>query len=410
MTVEIRTIREEELPAYVDALSTGFLERPAVDKIAEELKPLWDLERTWAAVEGDRICGTFRSWATEVTVPGGARLAAAAVSAVTVRPTHRRRGILRQMVAAEHAAMRERGETVGLLHASEYPIYGRFGYGVGGRDAVWTLDTTTTSFHGTPTGTVDIVKVDTAARDAIRTVFEAWRVRAPGEIRRREPDWEYDLALRTSAWGDDWKGFLALHRDATGAIDGYARYGAGDDKWVQRQPRNTIKLHEMHALTDEANAALWRFLAEIDWVATIRAERRSPGDRLPWLLTNARAADVTEIGDCLWVRLFDVAGALAARTYEGEGSLVLEVIDPDAPGGRHRVFLEAGPGGATCVATDRLPDLTLDVAALGAAYLGGPRLRDTVIATGADEHRPGALLLAERILRTADEPWCSTFF
>ena len=241
-------------------------------------------------------------------------------------------------------------------------------------------------------------------------MFEAWRARTPGEIRRRESDWEYDLALRTSAWGDDWKGFLALHHDASGSIDGYARYGAGDDRWVQRQPRNTIKLHEMHALTDEANAALWRFLGEIDWVATIRAERRSPSDRLPWLLTNARAADVTEVGDALWVRLFDIAGALAARTYEGEGSLVLEVIDAEATGGRHRVQLDAGPEGARCLATDRSPELTLDVSALSAAYLGGPRLRDAVIATGADEHRPGALLLAERILRTADEPWCSTFF
>ena len=60
--------------------------------------------------------------------------------------------------------------------------------------------------------------------------------------------------------------------------------------------------------------------------------------------------------------------------------------------------------------TDRSPDLTLDVSALGAAYLGGTRLRDAVLATGADEHRDGALAEADRLLRTADEPWCSTFF
>ena len=76
-----------------------------------------------------RICGTFRSWASELTVPGGARLPAAAVSAVCVLPTHRRRGIMRSMVAAEHGAARERGEAFGLLYAAEYPIYGRFGYG-----------------------------------------------------------------------------------------------------------------------------------------------------------------------------------------------------------------------------------------------------------------------------------------
>lgn len=47
---------------------------------------------------------------------------------------------------------------------------------------------------------------------------------------------------------------------------------------------------------------------------------------------------------------------------------------------------------------------------LGTAYLGGTRLRDAVLADGHDEHRAGALALADSLLRTADEPWCPTFF
>jgi hypothetical protein len=90
--------------------------------------------------------------------------------------------------------------------------------------------------------------------------------------------------------------------------------------------------------------------------------------------------------------------------------VVLEVADPDASGGRLRVELDAGPDGATCRTTTRSPDLSLDVSALGAAYLGGTRLRDAVTATGFDEHRPGALAATERLFRTADAPWCSTFF
>jgi hypothetical protein len=74
------------------------------------------------------------------------------------------------------------------------------------------------------------------------------------------------------------------------------------------------------------------------------------------------------------------------------------------------VDLDATRDGATCRPTDRSPDLTIDAAALGAAYLGGTRLRDSVLAAGADEHRSGALRDVDRLLRTADEPWCSTFF
>ena len=409
MTPEIRRIREDELPPFIEAMTTAFLERPDVAKVAEEVKGLWDLDRAWAALDGDRICGTFRSWATELTVPGGARLPAAAVSAVTVRPSHRRQGILRRMVAAEHGAARERGEALGLLYAAEYPIYGRFGYGPGCREVTWTLDTKAT-FVAASDGGVDIVRPDAASRDAIKAVFDAWRVRTPGEIKRREHGWDYDLALRPTAWGEDWKGFLALRRDASGAVDGYVRYSRPDDKWEDGQPRNVVKVDELHALTDEAYVTLWRFLAEMDWVASVKAERRSMGEPLPWLLTNARSARVSDVTDGLWVRLFDVPRALEARRYDVTGSVVMEVVDAETAGGRTRVHLDATPDGATCRATDRPPELTLDVSALGAAYLGGMRLEDAVLACGAEEHRVGALAEADRLMRTADEPWCSTFF
>ena len=51
------------------------------------------------------------------------------------------------------------------------------------------------------------------------------------------------------------------------------------------------------------------------------------------------------------------------------------------------------------------------IEALGAAYLGGARLRDASIAHGGiDERKRGAVRRLEGLLRTADEPWCSTFF
>ena len=410
MTLEIRRIRDDEIQAFVEARTTAFLERLDVEKIAEEERPDLDLDRTWAAFDGDRVRGTFRSWATELTVPGGAFLPAAAIANVAVVPTHRRQGVLRAMVAAEHAAIRDRGEVIGMLYASEYPIYGRFGYGAACQEGTWTLDARSATFHDVPTGTIELTKPGPEARDGMRAVFEAWRLRQPGEIRRLDSDWDYDLGLRDSAWGPTWKGFLAIHRDGSGDLDGYARYSVADDKWDQRQPRNVLKLDEMHALSDEAAVALWRYLTDIDWVASIRAPRRSPGDRLPWFLTNARDAGLSESGDGLWVRLLDVPRALAARTYEREAKVVLEVVDPESSGGRTRIQLDAGPDGATCQETDRSPDLTLDVAALGAAYLGGTRLRDAVVPTGVDEHRDGALREADRLFRTADEPWCSTFF
>ena len=409
MSIEIRAPEHDEYAAAVNVMTTAFLERPDVTKVAENLRDTWVPGRTWVAYDDGRPCGTFRSWGTHLTVPGGRTIPAAAVSAVTVLPTHRRRGILTSMAAVEHAAARERGEVAAVLLASEYPIYGRFGYGPATRNITWTVAPRETRVRVPATGTVELAPLDEATMETLRGVYEGARVRVPGEIWRRDVTWRIDLGLRQEAFGETWKGFVAIHRDDGGAADGYVRYKA-DPKWDDEGPKGTLTIADLHAVSDAAYAGLWRYLLEIDLVRTVKAESRPLSERLPWLLTNARAARATNAGDMLWVRLFDVGSTLEARTYERTGSIVLEVVDGEAPGGRLRLLLDASPEGATCRPTDSEPELTLPVAAIGGACLGGTRLRDIVLATGADEHRAGALARADNLFRTGDEPWCSTFF
>ena len=56
-------------------------------------------------------------------------------SAITTRPTHRRRGLLRTMMTRLLEDSVEHGESVSMLTASEASIYERFGYGVSTRAA-----------------------------------------------------------------------------------------------------------------------------------------------------------------------------------------------------------------------------------------------------------------------------------
>jgi predicted acetyltransferase len=417
MTIDVRPIRDDELVPWLDVETTGFLDRSNIAKIAEEVRPHWDLNRLWGAVEGERIVGTTRTWPTELTVPGNGRIKASAVTAVSVRPTHRRRGLLRRMLSAEHAAARERGEVASLLHASEALIYGRFGYGIACQTATWSIDVSATGFHETAggrSGTVELIPLDDAAVKILSEVYERWRVVQPGEIWRRPVMWRSDLGLAGDAWGEPWKGFLAVHRADDGTVDGFARY-RGEAKWEHRQPRSTVNVEELLATTPEAEVALLRYLADLDLVTTLKFERRRPTDRLPWLLTNFRAAEIAEGGDSMWMKLHDIPAALEARAYETSGSMVLEVLvrdagEDDGSAPRVCIALDASPEGARATATDRSPDLTIDGAALGAAYLGGSRLRDTVLARGAEEHRSGALAELDTLLRWSEPPWCSTFF
>ena len=409
MSIEIRNPSPDDYEAAVDVMTTAFLERPDNRAVADSRRASWDPARMWLALDADRVVGTFRSWPTELTVPGGGRLPASGVSAVTVLPTHRRRGIMTRLAAREHGALRERGEALALLYAAEYGIYGRFGYAPGIRLVDYTVDARATKFLGQPAGTVELAPVNATTRDAAAAVFEAWRLRQAGELRRRDTSWDRAFGLVEEAWGERWKGWAALHRDADGVVDGYARWKA-EVKWDHDVPAYVVEVNELHALGNAAGDDLLRFLFGLDLLGTLKLPNRRESERFPWLLTNARACRVTHAGEGLWVRLFDVRRALEARTYERPASLVLDVVDDPAWGGTTRLLLDAGPDGATCRRTRRSADLTVPVAALSGAYLGGTRLAHITLTTGADEHRPGALAEADALLRTVDAPWCTTFF
>ena len=370
-----------------------------------------DLQRCLGAFEDDAIVGTYRSFPTRLTVPGGARLAVDAVSAVSVRPTHRRQGILTKMITEDLWRSVDRGEVASILIAAEWPIYGRYGYGPATWQAKWTLHSRATAFRAAPVGTVQVLDA-LAARQFVPPIYDAYVASQPGAIDRPDHRWDGELGLVDAPGRPKWKGQVAIHRDPAGTPDGYARFH-GEENWVDMRPDHRMFVDELHGATPAAELDLWRHLAQMDLTATITAEVRREHEPMQWLLADPRAAQVSGRADFLWVRLLDIEKALAARTYEHDASLVLEVVDvldgkPGPGAGRYR--LEVRDGTATCVKTEADADLTIDVRALSAAYLGGTRLVDAMRADGAVERRPDALRDADQLFRTSDEPWCSTWF
>lgn len=413
MPPTIRSITADELPAWNAAFGTAFYiwGGDPVGRAETQLRNGMDLTRALAAFEGETIVGTYRSFATKLTVPGLARIPVDAVSAVSVRPTHRRQGLLTRMITDDLRASVERGEVASILIAAEWPIYGRYGYGPATWQAKWTLRTRASSFTVQPHGTVEVVSAG-AAREHVPGIYARFAAGQPGAIDRPDHRFDNELGLTEFPGRPRWSGQIALHRDPGGTPDGYVRFH-GEENWVDMYPEHRMLVDELHAVTREAEIDLWRHLAQMDLTASIQAEVRREHEPMQWALADPRTAQVTGRSDFLWVRLLDVPQALAARAYERDGSIVIEVLDvlagePGPAAGRYR--LDARDGAATCTRTDDAADLTVDVRALSAAYLGGTRLADAARASGFTEHAEGALERADRLLRTADEPWCSTWF
>ena len=67
MDVELRAVTADELPAFLWADSTGF--GHTVDRARRNMAE-WELDRTVAAFESDRIVGVSRNYSLELTMPG----------------------------------------------------------------------------------------------------------------------------------------------------------------------------------------------------------------------------------------------------------------------------------------------------------------------------------------------------
>lgn len=413
MPPTIRPITREELPAWFEAFGTAFYIWASDPHAKAAFRgDTMDLDRALGAFEDDgSIVGTYRSFATQLTLPGGARVPVDAVSAVSVRPTHRRRGILTRMITEDLRRSVDRGEVASILIAAEWPIYGRYGYGPATWQSHWSLRVRAAKFEGSPTGSFEVIPA-LAARQLVPSIYAAYAAAQPGEIDRPDHRWDGELGLVEAPGRPKWKGQVVIHRNDAGEPDGYARFH-GEENWVDMLPDHRMIVDELHGVTPAAEIEMWRHLAQMDLTATIQAETRREHEPMQWALADARVAQVSGRADFLWVRVLDVERALQERRYDRDGAVVLEIVDelggkPGPAAGRYRLEVRGGSG--TCARTDASPDLTIDVRALGAAFLGGTRLVDATRAGGATEHRAGALADADGLLRTADEPWCSTWF
>jgi predicted acetyltransferase len=410
VTWKARPIDAEELPRAIDLTSIAFgVGQKAPPHYVEACNLIMEVDRTFVVEDGSLLAGTAGAFTFDMAVPGGATLPLTAVTEVGVLPTHRRRGALNGLMTAVLDQGIERDEPVAGLTASEATIYRRYGFGVASRNQIVVID---------PDRSAELV--DVAAPGAVRLIDEAeaatllpdvwersWR-RHAGEV-SRNPVWWQEMALDPEA---DRHGatarFLAAHEDASGTPDGAVIYRMADGDDSHRGYE--LQIHGLIAADDAVEAALLRFLLDVDLVGRVRY-RSAPLDlALKWRLTDRRALNVERERDHLWLRLLDVPRCLSARTYAGEGAAVIEVVDPSRPelGGTFR--LDAGPDGAECKPSTAEPDVVVEAPTLGSLYLGDVSWTTLRRAGLVEPRTDGVLARLDALFRPDRAPFNSTDF
>ncbi|QKJ21122.1 GNAT family N-acetyltransferase [Microbacterium hominis] len=326
-----------------------------------------------AAAMPEAPVATIASWIGGLTVPGGRAVPSCAVSAVTVSPTHRRRGIARALLEGELRAAAAAGVPLAMLTVSESTLYGRYGFAPAALSASWRIDTKRARWAGPqPEGRVDFVP-RARLRELAPALHERVRLSRPGEIDVPAGHWD-GMAGTLPGAKDPGRTRAIQYADAGGEVRGVALYSVhgNDDDFTKA----SVTIGYLLAETDDAYAALWRFFVEMDLVAQVRADEQSVDEPLRWMIDDQRAAVVT-IADHQYVRVLDVPAALTARSYGAPGTLALQVEDPLGIAGGE-FLIEVDAQGAAEVHAGTAGDaragavpVALGIAELSAMYLGG---------------------------------------
>lgn len=405
------------LTIWAQAESRGFHgARLSAEKLGVQL-PHIAHRRTvgvWDPSAADTVSpvSTVSTWVMNLTLPGERSIPAWAVSAVTVAPTHRRRGIARAMLESELRTAASLGVPVAMLTVTEATIYGRYGFGPSTMTADWSIDTKRARWAGPrAAGTVQLVEPEDLLVDGY-DIVQRVRLRTPGQVEFGDILWE-----RLLGFDGDAEASKALrcvrYDDIDGEPQGFAVYRVTEN--TADFTRHTLDVTFLAAATDDAYAGLWRFLVEMDLLATISAPLRAVDEPVLWQLSDPRAVRRTTVRDHLWTRILDVPTALAARRYAVPAQIVLDVTDDLGFADGLFLLTIADDGTATVEALEgEAPDaaaaVALSVNDLGSLYLGGVSALTLARAGHITELRPGSAATLEAAFRSPVAPWLSIGF
>jgi predicted acetyltransferase len=408
----MRAIQPAEFPAF-HALTSQAFHSPEPEEASREHELLtFEFDRSAAVFDGDEIVGTSCAFTFRLSIPGGTA-DTAGISAVSVAPAYRRRGIMSAMIRHLLTDSLDRGEAVAVLFASESEIYGRFGFGCASEQLRYTirrgegrlLPPALPSQREVPRIRIGDPAKRHSEMAAIYATVAAFRPGMPARDDRwwqaRTDDPEYDRQGSTPLR-------CILAEDADGPR-GYALYAARPNWGNDGISAAQLTIHEIMATDPQASIALWTDLLTRDLVTEVVARGPVDDPLLPLLAGRRRAR--AALSDALWIRLTDVPAALSQRAYACDVDLVIEVTDSVLPAhaGRYRLRASAG-GQATCERSTAAADVVASVQALGASYLGGMRLSALAGAGQIAANRPGALATLSAAMSWDPAPWCPMIF
>jgi predicted acetyltransferase len=409
MSIEIKALEPGGFERFLKTCEAAF-GQAATAADAERLARVIEDRRLLYAAEGEQMVGTTGAFRFSLTVPGARQVAAAGVTMVGVLPSHRRQGVLNNLMRRQLDDVHSWGEPIAVLYASEGGIYGRYGYGLASLQGEVSLlrDRAAWRAPRASYGSMRLARPDDGF-GAMARVYDQVRVLRPGMFARSDEWWMNhrladDAEDERGGGGPRWQAILSTDDGP----EGYALYRV-HPHWEAHAPHGWVEVIEAMGTNPLAEQAVWAYLFAIDLVREVQARAVPPDLPLLHQLAEPRRLRLM-LRDALWVRILDVRKALEGRAYARDDRLIFDLTDPFCPWNARRYELVAEGGSAEVRPTSSEPALALDVTDLGALYLGGFSASALVAAGRVGELEAGAARRADGLFASDRHPWCPEMF
>jgi predicted acetyltransferase len=405
MTVEIRPALPEEMVqmgaigsySYAGAFGDG----PDTVMVSSN-RPEWTL---CAFIDGEMAASfctiPFTMRALGRAVPMGG------ISMIGTLPHHRRKGLVRKLMTQALGNMRDSGQMVAALWASQAAIYQRYQFAMATVCRSYDIDTVDIGFHDSDMGDCEVVLTGPEnCLDELKSIYIENATDRICYLHRSSLLWRMNFLDDRP---EDGPVRIGLCRDDTGSAVGYVVFSLRAAKVNHPSRGQQIKIRDLVALNSNAYRSLWRFIASHDLVGSVQWHNAPLDDPASELFIEPRLLKMRD-DEGLWFRVVDVAGALGQRGYIESGEIRIGIQDdPLAPWNGGTYLLRASPDGAEVSRSSGSPDIQLSVKALGSLYTGF-RSAAVLAGWGLVEGDRQKIALAGRIFSSPYLPHCPDHF
>jgi len=405
MTVELRQATAQEmadfgiLGGYVFGGTFG---DGASNIISNDILPEWTL---CAFVDG-KLASMFSTIPFTMRANGRA-MSLAGVSTVGTQPEHRRQGLARRIHTQALQDMREAGQSVAALWASQAAIYQRYGYALGAQGRSYEIDTVDIRFHDDDGGRGRVERVNLeSGYDTIKALYIAFVADRTAYLHRAKDMWLHNALEPVEADGPVW---AAVCQDPDGNPTGYAIYTLRGRKVDHPARDQELVIRDLAWLDPDAYRSLWSFIASHDLVGRVRWDGAPGDDPATEFLLEPRMLNAKD-REGIWFRIVDAPAALAGRGYDVEDQLTIGIEpDPLTPWNDGHWRLETSPEGAHAQSSRGPADIRLNAKALASLFTGFRSATELAHWGMLDGDRK-AVARADDVFRTRHAPHCPDHF